>query len=90
MIYNFTLLHKSKEETRIHQMQLRAQEKETSDVDHDDFNDSFTIITHNSFDDLNDDLSDHVDDFSADVEEVINNFIELSFDFYARENLDAC
>ena len=60
------------------------------DVDCDDFNDSFTIIIHNSFDDLNDDFNDHADDFSVNVEKVINNFIELSFNFYAREDLDAC
>jgi len=92
MIYNLTLLHKSKEETRIHQMQLRAQEEEASDddVDGDDFDDSSTVASGDSFDDLHDDLSVHADDFSAEVEEAINNPIELGLDFYAREGLDAC
>ena len=89
MIYNLTLLHKSKEETRIHQMQLRAQEEEASDVDGDDFDDSSTIANDDSFDDLDDDLSDHDDDFSAEIEEAINNPIELGLDFYSREGLDA-
>src|SRR5271167_824861 len=54
MIYNLTLLHKSKEETRIHQMQLRAQEEEASDVDGDgeDFNNSSTVASNDSFNDF--------------------------------------
>src|SRR5438045_4801406 len=79
MIYNLTLLHKSKEETRIHQMQLRAQEEEASDVDGDDFDGSSTVAS-------DDGLSDHADDFSAEVQEATNNPIELGLglDFYAR------
>jgi hypothetical protein len=88
MIYNLTLLHKSKEETRIHQVQLRAQQEEASDADGDDFDDSSTIASADSFNDL-DGLSDYVDDFSAEIEEAINNPIELGLDFYAREGLDA-
>ena len=58
-----------------------------SDVDHDDFDDSSMVASDDSFDDL-DGLSDHADDFSADVKEAINNPIELSLDFYAQEGLD--
>ena len=89
IIYNLTLLHKSKEETRIHQMQLRAQEEEESDVDDDDFDDSSMIVSDDSFDDLDDDLSNHDDDFSAEIEEAINSPIEFGLDFYSREGLDA-
>ena len=90
MIYNLTLLHKSKEETRIHQMQLRAQEEEASDVHGGDFDDISTVASRDFLDEFFDDVDDHVDDFSSEVEEAINNFIELSLDFYSRENLDAC
>jgi hypothetical protein len=90
MIYNLTLLHKSKEETHIHQMQLRAQEEASDHDDGDDFDDTSTIASHDSFDDFDDDLSDDGDDFSAQVEEAINNPIELGLDFYSREGLDAC
>ena len=68
-------------------MQLRAQEKEASDdVDVNDFDDCSTIVNYDSLDDFNDDAVD----FSADVEKVINNPIELVLDFYSREGLDAC
>ena len=60
-----------------------------SDVDGDDFDDSSMVASDDSFDDLDDGLSDHADDFSAEVEEAISNPIELGLDFYAREGLDA-
>src|SRR5205814_9454424 len=59
-----------------------------SNVDGDDFDDNSTIASHDSLD-LDDDLSDH-GDFSAEVEEAINNPIEFGLDFYSREGLDAC
>ena len=46
------------------------------------------IASDSSFDDLDDGLSDHADDFSAEIEEAINNPIKLGLDFYAREGLD--
>ena len=58
--------------------------------DGDDFDDTSTIASHDSFDDFDDDLSDDGDDFSAQIEEAINNPIKLSLDFYSREGLDAC
>jgi hypothetical protein len=60
-----------------------------SDVDGDDFDDSSMVASDDPFEDLHDGLSDDADDFSAEVEEVISNPIELGLDFYAREGLDA-
>src|SRR5436190_21539354 len=83
IIYNLTLLHKSKEETLIHQMQLQAQEESFDD----DFDDSSTVASHD-FIDLDVDLDDD-ENFSADVEQAISNPIEFNLDFYSREGLDA-
>ena len=59
--------------------------------DGDDFDDTSTIASHDSFGDIDDGLNDHANEFSAEVEEAINNPIELGLglDFYAREGLDA-
>ena len=84
-------LHKSKEETLIHQMQMRAQEEASDDVGGDDFDDSSTVASHDSLD-LDNDLSgdEHDADFSAEVEEAINNPVEFGLDFYSQEGLDTC
>lgn len=68
IIYNFSLLYKLKEETRIYQMQLRAQE-ECPDLDVDDFDDSTTVASDDSdgFDDVDD---DYVDVF-PDLEQIM-------------------
>ena len=84
-------LHKSKEETLIHQMQMRAQEEASDDVGGDNFDDSSTVASHDSLD-LDNDLSgdEHDADFSTEVEEAINNPVEFGLDFYSQEGLDAC
>ena len=88
-IYNLGLLHQSAEDTKIHQMQLRARARGPV-RDADDFDDNSTVVSHDSFDDFDDDLDEPADDFSADVEDAINNPIEQGLDFYSREGLDAC
>jgi hypothetical protein len=88
IIYNLTLLHKSKEETLIHHMQLRAQEQASGDAD--DLDDSSTVASHDSFDlDSNLANDDGDDNFSAEIEDALNQPIEFGLDFYSREGLDA-
>src|SRR5437667_2136343 len=72
IIYNLTLLHKSKEETLIHQMQLRAQE-ESSD---DDFDDSSTVASHD-FIYLDSDLGDD-ENFSASTHFVLTTSLLIN------------
>ena len=88
VIHNLTLLHKSKEETRIHQMQLRAQE-EGSDADSADIDDRSTIASDDSFDHCSEFGDDDDVDFSAEIEDAINSSIETGLDFDSREGLDA-
>ena len=91
IIYNLTLLHKSKEETRIDLMQMRAQEQSLNS-DGNDFDDSSSVASNDSveFDDNNDDNDDDDIDFSADIEQVLSHPIEFDLDFYSSEGLDAC
>jgi hypothetical protein len=85
IIDNLTLLHKTKEDTRLHHLQMQAQQ-ESSDSDDDSGDDSFE--SGDDHVDADDDDSHHVQ-FSAAVEQVLSNSIEDGLDFYTSEGLDA-
>ena len=80
IIYNLTLLHKTKEETRIHHLQMRLQEQ-SSDSDGDDFHSNSSVVSDYS-------VYTH-GDFSSAVDQVLSLPIELGLDLYTSEGLDA-
>src|SRR5271167_1471715 len=86
-IYNLGLLHQSAEDSKIHQMQLRAQQ-DCPAPDADDFDDNSSVHS-NDLGDLDDsDVDDGQVDVFPDLQ-ILADPNDMDLDFYAREGLDA-
>jgi len=84
-IYNLGLLHQSVEDTKVHQMQLRAQQDSPA-RDAYDFDDN-SFIQSNDLADFYD--SDVDDDVFPDLQKIVGDPNDMNLDFDAREGLDA-